>query len=287
MVGAGEVAGKETVLMSGPYPPQGYPQQPAQGGWGGGQVGGGPSGPYCPASYPGGWQQQQQPQYQQPPQHQDQPGWNMGPSAPEPTRPPRRRNTGQIVIAVIAAVVIIGGVVTGIFLLNNNRQQNQQANSTTTSQPAPATGQQQDTGQAGAANTSGSTNLAVTAGQCVTVTTSGANYVVGRTAQCGTAGSDFILDKTVSQISDCAAHQSVVISGPNGAVYCFTIDVKAGDCVDNNYLKVACGAGAAFTVLKNEAGPGGDTSCRDVTGAQRWVPAGHPAEVACIGPPTN
>src|SRR5207302_10203768 len=103
-------------------------------------------------------------------------------------------------------------------------------------------------------------------------------------AQCGTANSDFVLNKTVAVVSGCAAQQYVVITGPGGAVYCFTIDAKAGDCVNNFYLKATCGASAAFTVLKTEAGPGSDSFCRTVTGAQRWVPAGYPAEVACLGP---
>lgn len=263
--------------MSGPYPPQGYPQQPAQGGWGSGQVGGGPSGPYGPSNYPGGWQQQQQQ-----PQQQDQPAWNAAPP-PEPTPPPRKRNTGQIIIAIVASLVIIGGVVTGIALLNNHRTQ-QQANPGTTT---PTATSQPQSNQPGATNASGSTGLAVSAGQCVTATTTANSnsYAVSKTAQCGTSASDFVLDKTVSQISGCAAQQYVVITGPSGAVYCFTIDVKPGDCVDNYYLKVACGSTATFTVLKTEPGPGGDTSCRNVVGVQRWVPAGDPAEVACIGPP--
>ncbi|HEY4021611.1 MAG TPA: hypothetical protein VGM75_23180 [Pseudonocardiaceae bacterium] len=262
--------------MSGPYPPQGYPQQPAQGGWGG-QVGGGPSGPYGPSNYPGGWQQQQR---------QDQPAWNAAPQ-PDPTPPPpRKHNTGQLVIAIIASLVIIGGVVTGIVLLNGKHAQ-QQANPGTTTPTATSQQQPQDSNQPGATNASGSTTLAVSAGQCVTVkTTANSNsYAVTKTAQCGTTSSDFVLNKTVGQISGCAAQQYVVITGPSGAVYCFTIDVKAGDCVDNYYLKVACGAQATYAVIKTEAGPGGAASCRNVVGVQRWVPAGYPAAVACIGPP--
>lgn len=253
--------------MSGPYPPQGYPQQPAQGGWGG-QVGGGPSGPYGPSNFPGGWQQQQ-----------DQPAWHG--SAPEP--PPRKRNTGQIIAAVLASLVIVGGVIAGVVLLNSHHAQ-QQAN-TPTSTPAATSQQQQQTSNApGATNASGSTQLAVSAGQCVTAATNSSSYQVTKIAQCGSANSDFVLNKTVGQVSGCAAQQYVVITGPGGAVYCFTIDAKAGDCVNNFYLKAQCGAAAAFTVLKVEAGPGSDSSCRSVTGAQRWVPAGYPSEVACLGP---
>ena len=276
--------------MSGPYPQQGYPQQPAQGGWGG-QVGGGPSGPYGQSSYPGGWQQQPQ---QQPPRQQfpsqpppDQPGWHG--QEPEPTPPPRKRNTGQIVIAVIASLVIIGGVVAGIVLLNNNHAQ-QQANPGTTAPTPTATATSQQSGnQPGATNASGSTTLSVTAGQCVSATTTanGSAYAVTKTVNCGTVASDFVLNKTVSQISGCAAQQYVVITGPSSTVYCFTIDAKAGDCVSNYYLKVACGTNAAFTVLKVEPGPGSNTSCHDVSGAQRWVPAGYPAQVACIAPPSS
>lgn len=268
--------------MSGPYPQQGgYPQQPAQGGWGG-PVGGGPSGPYGPSNYPGGWQQQPQ---------QNQPGWSPAPEPPS-SPPPRKRNTGQIVIAIIASLVIVGGVVTGIVLLNNNHKAQQQAGQTTTTLPTTQQNQptaQQDTSQPGASNASGSTTLTVSAGQCVSAkTTNGSSaYVVTKAQQCGSVASDFVLNKTVSQISGCAAQQYVVITGPGGAVYCFTIDVKAGDCVDNYYLKVSCGPSAAFAVLKEEAGPGSNNSCRTVTGAQRWVPAGYPAQVACIGTPTN
>jgi hypothetical protein len=261
--------------MSGPYPPQGYPQQPAQGGWGG-QVGGGPSGPYGPSNYPG-WQQQQQ---------QERPGWH-GNQQQEPTPPPRKRNTGQIIIAVIASLVIVGGVITGIMLLDKHHQSQQQAGQSTT---APAATSRQQNTEPGATNASGSTQLAVSAGQCVTVgtTANSSSYQVNKIATCGTANSDFVLNKTVGQLSGCAAQQYVVILGPSGSVYCFTIDAKAGDCVDNFYLKAQCGGtSVAFTVLKTEAGPGSDTSCRDVAGAQRWVPAGNPAQVACIGPPTT
>ena len=263
--------------MSGPYPPQGYPQQPGQGGWGG-QVGGGPSGAYGPSNYPGGWQQQQQ---------QDQPAWHGAPQSPPPP-PPRKRNTGQIIIAVIASLVIVGGVIVGIALLTNNHQAQQQANPPTTT-PA-ATSQQQTSNTPGATNSSGSTALAVSANQCVTATTTvgGSSYQVTKIAQCGAANSDFVLTKTVGELSGCAAQQYVVIIGPNSSVYCFTIDAKAGDCVDNYYLKARCGSTtAAFTVIKTEAGPGSAASCRDAAGAQRWVPAGNPAEVACIGPPGN
>lgn len=266
--------------MSGPYPQQGgYPQQPAQGGWGG-QVGGGPSGPYGPPNYPGGWQQQQ-----------DQPSWNSA-RQPEPTPPPRKRNTGQIVTVIIASLVIVGGVVAGVILLNNNHKAQQQADQTTTTQPATQQNQptgQQDTGQPGASNASGSTTLAVSAGQCVSAkTTNGSSaYVISKTEQCGSATSDFVLNKTVGRISGCAAQQYVVITGPSGSVYCFTIDVKAGDCVDGNYLKMGCGLNATFTVLKEESGPGGNNSCRNVAGVQRWVPAGYPSQVACIGPLAN
>lgn len=259
--------------MSGPYPPQGYPQQPAQGGWG--QVGGGPSGPYGSSNYPGGWQQQPQ---------QDQPAWHGG-AQPDPTPPPRRRNTGQIIVAIVASLVIIGGVVTGIVLLNNNHKAQQQANGPT-STPA-ATSSPQTSTAPGATNASGSTNLTVSAGQCVTANTNSNSYQVTTPAPCGTANSDFVLNKTVSQVSGCAAQQYVVINGPHGAVYCFTLDAKAGDCVDNFYLKATCGTSAAFTVLKTEAGPGSDNSCRTVTGAQRWVPAGYPAQVACLGPASS
>lgn len=278
--------------MSGPYPQQGgYPRQPAQGGWGG-QAGGGPSGPYGPSNYPGGWQQQ--PQQQQP--RPEQSGWNQAPP-PEPTPPPRKRNTGQIITVIIASLVIVGGVVAGVVLLNNNHKAQQQADQTTTTQlttqPNQPTGQQdtgqQETGQQGASNASGSTTLAVSTGQCVSAkTTNGSSaYVVSKTEQCGVAASDFVLNKTVSQISGCAAQQYVVITGPKGSVYCFTIDIKAGDCVDGNYLKVSCGPNATYTVLKEEAGPGSNNSCRNVVGVQRWVPAGYPAQVACIGPLTN
>ncbi|HEY4453393.1 MAG TPA: hypothetical protein VGN81_03700 [Pseudonocardiaceae bacterium] len=258
--------------MSGPYPPQGYPQQPAQGGWGG-QVGGGPSGPYGPSNYPGGWQQQPQ----------DQPAWHG--SAPEPTPPPRKRNTGQIIAVILASLVIIGGVATGIVLLRNNHQAQQQANGPTTTPVATSQQQQQQTSDApGATNASGRSSVTVSAGQCVTASTDSSSYKVTKLAQCGSATSDFVLNKTVSQVSGCAAQQYVVITGPAGAVYCFTIDAKAGDCVNSFYLKAPCGATAAFTVLKTEAGPGSDSSCRTVAGAQRWVPAGYPSQVACLGP---
>ena len=257
--------------MSGPYPPQGYPQQPAQGGWGG-QVGGGPSGAYGPSNYPGGWQQQ------------DQPSWHGGAPEPPPPLPPRRRNTGQIIAAVIASLVIVGGVITGIMLLQSHHQSQSPATTSPTSTPAVTSQQQQQSNAPGATNASGSTQLAVSAGQCVTATTNSSSYQVTKLAQCGSANSDFVLNKTVGQVSGCAAQQYVVITGPGSAVYCFTIDAKAGDCVNSFYLKTPCGASASFAVLKTEAGPGSDTSCRTVTGAQRWVPAGYPAEVACLGP---
>jgi hypothetical protein len=74
------------------------------------------------------------------------------------------------------------------------------------------------------------------------------------------------------------------VSAPASGVYCFTLDVKKGDCLDNSFLKAPCVAGA-FAVLAVEAGPGGDTSCGTVAGATHWVPVGHdPVAVACIGP---
>jgi hypothetical protein len=266
--------------MSGPYPPQGYPQQPGQGGWSGGQPNGGvPTGQYGPPNYEfpsvgyGGLSGQDQGNWNsdQATWHSDQGRWHAGPPQPPnqgpPTQPPppRKRNTGQIVIAIIAVLVIIGGVATGILLLNNRNQPPRQAAPPATTQPQ-ATGQQGgDTGSStptgsGTGNTAnGTTTLTVSPGECVTAVVAGSQYAVTQQATCGGASSDFILDKAVTSLDGCSLHQYVVVQGTGGTVYCFTLDLRSGDCLDVNYLKVAC-SGAAFTVLKTEAGPGGSTS---------------------------
>ncbi|HEX3778262.1 MAG TPA: hypothetical protein VHX38_01220 [Pseudonocardiaceae bacterium] len=298
--------------MSGPYPPQGYPQQPGQGGWSGGQpTGGVPTGQYGPPGYEfpavgygglsgqgpagqglsgqgssgqdhGNW-------------HSDQGNWNSGlpPTPQQSPRPPRKRNTGQIIVAVIAALVIVGGVATGILLLNNRHQQQQASPppATSTDQPT-ATGQQNTgsdtpTGSDTGNSANGITTLSVAPGECVTATVAGQQYSVTQQATCGSANSDFILDKAVTSLDGCSVHQYVVVQGTGGTVYCFTLDIKANDCVDINYLKVPC-AGAAFTVISTEAGPGGSDSCKSAPGANHWLPAGRePVQIACIGPPTS
>jgi hypothetical protein len=321
--------------MSGPYPPQGHPQQPGQGGWSGGQPAGGvPAGQYGPPSYEfpavgygglsgqdqggwgvdqsGGWgsdqgnwpgnqgqphqvqshqgQPPQGPPHQGPPNQPPQGPPGQGPNQVQPPR--RKRNTGQIVIAIVAVLVIVGGVATGILLLHNRGQQ-QASPPPATSQPAPTGTQGGDTGSSQPTDSStgnsanGTTTLTVSPGECVTAAVAGSQYAVTKQATCGGASSDFILDKAVTSVDGCSVHQYVVVQGAPGTVYCFTLDLKVGDCVDVNYLKVAC-TGAAFTVIKTEAGPGTDTSCRDAVGAKHWLPADrNPVQVACIGPPSS
>ena len=250
--------------MSGPYPPPGYrPQQP--GGWGDGgqarydfptvQYGG-------LATPPGGWGQPQ-----------------------PPPKPPR--NTGRLIVAVISVLVIIGGVATAVIVLDDrHHQQAASLPATTLSTPAPSA----LTTTTGITTTNpdvpnGTTTLTLLKGACVTASaTSDNQYQLGHQVTCGTAQSDLVLALVSPAMAGCPDHEYLRVTSPTASVYCFTLDVKKGDCLDNSFLKAPCSAGA-FTVLSTEPGPGGSTSCTAQPGATHWVPVGHdPVSVACIGP---
>lgn len=252
--------------MSGPYPP-GYPPPPEQDGW-----------------WTGGDQASQLPY-----QHG---GWG-GPTPPP--RPPR--STGRMVIAVVSVLVIVGGVATGIVLLNQKHRQHEAAGRASAPVSAPATTaaggglarspeQPSDLEDPGVPN--GSTSLTLADGTCVTAEVDDdAEYTVTQTAACGSVRSDLVLVVSAADLSGCADHQYLRLSAPSAGVYCFTLDIRKGDCVDENYLKTAC-AGADFRVLSTESGPGGDQSCTRSPGATHWVPIGHdPVRVGCLGPPAS
>jgi hypothetical protein len=270
--------------MSGPYPPPGYPRPPEDGWWGGQQQGGPQSGPPSgPFGVP-----PESPQYDFPTVQYSglagQPGgWG---------EPPRRRNTGRMIVAVVSVLVIIGGVVTGAILLNNRHDQ-QQAAAPPPAVPAPATTLGQQTGVEEPTTTpddpgepNGSTTLTLDSGTCVTAeVVANEQYKATHKAICGTGDSDLVLATTTPDMTGCANHQYLRLTAPSTGVDCFTLDIKPGDCVDANYLKVSCGT-AQFTVLTTENGPGGDDSCTAATGATHWVPVGRdPVRVGCLGPP--
>jgi hypothetical protein len=306
--------------MSGPYPPSGYPQQPAPGNWPGGQPTGGPgdwSGGHPGAGDWSGGGQQSQPtggpgDWRAGAQQQGQPGQPVQPGQPggfgpqtfefpsvpygglsggsggwggEPPR--RKRSIGRILVAVISVLIIIGGVAVIFVVLSGPKHQQQTAApsggaaATTTTAPAA-------TGSSGATTTppsaEGTTTLTLTAGQCATASVTADAYAITKQAVCGAADSDLVLAKAVADLAGCESHQYLAIQATSG-VYCFTLDLKQGDCLDNNYLKTPC-ASAAFTVLSTETGPGSTNSCATAAGATHWVPTGvNPVKVACIGPP--
>lgn len=284
--------------MSGPYPPPG-PQYPQERGWWGGQQGPNPyPGPPQPGPQPGLLPPGPQPQPGQFDVGHDFPtvrysglggqqgGWGEQQQPP----PPKRRGIGRVIVATVCILVIVGGVVTGIVLLNE-RQSPPQAASQTSQNVAPpvVTSQQQgttapttDTNDPGVPN--GSSSLTLTAGACVTAQVTAQQYTAVHQVTCGTAQSDLILAMTSPDMAGCADRQYLRLSAPNAGVYCFTLDVKQGDCVDNNYLKTPCST-APYVVLSTEAGPGSANSCTGATGATHWVPVGRdPVKVGCLAP---
>lgn len=260
--------------MSGPYPPPGYPRPPQSG---------------------GGWGDQQY--GQQPPPTQPQPRYDFptvqyggltNPQGGWGEPPRRRRSVGRLIVVVVSVLVIIGGVATAaIVLTQRHNQQNAAPPATTTTSAATPTTVALDTTTSGANSDvpNGTTTLTLAKGVCVTAEATANNqYRLGRQVTCGTAASDLVLAAISPAMSGCADHQYLRVAAPADAIYCFTLDVKKGDCLDSSFLKAPCAPGA-FAVLKTEPGPGGTQSCTDVTGATHWVPIGHdPVAVACIGP---
>lgn len=263
--------------MSGPYPP-GYQRPPEDNGW---------------------WGQQGQHDF---PTVQysglaGQPGWGGQPSPPGPPPPPKR-STGRIIVAAVSVLVIVGGIATGIILVSQRHQATQAAQQTQTLTPAPlAPTIQNDTNDTGTPTTdeednpgvpNGSTSLTLTTGACVSAQVGDdEQYTATTKVTCGSAQSDLVLAQVTPDMTGCADHQYLRITAPSSAVYCFTLDLKQGDCVDDNYLKAPC-SGAPFMVLETEAGPGNSNSCVTATGATHWVPVGRdPVEVGCLGPPTQ
>jgi len=264
--------------MSGSYPPPGYPP-PQQPGWG------------------DQWQGRQQPPPQQLPPQQPPPQYDFptvrygGLTAPQGSwgEPPRRkRNTGRLILAVVSILVIIGGVVTAVLVLT---QRHTQQNATPpspaahTTAPAAPTTVVATTTQADPGVPNGSTTLSLPKGACVTAQAIANNqYQIGHQVTCGTAQSDLVLAVVSPAMTGCPDHQFLRVSGPSSGVYCFTLDVKKGDCLDNSFLKAPCTPGA-FAVLSVEPGPGSANSCTTSVGATHWVPIGHdPVSVACVGP---
>ncbi|HEX5402401.1 MAG TPA: hypothetical protein VFX16_08880 [Pseudonocardiaceae bacterium] len=269
--------------MTGPYPPPGYPPQPGQPGQ---------PGPSGQDGWWGGQPEQSGPQpssYDFPTVRYSGLGNRSGGGWGEPPRPPR--STGRLVVAVVSVLVIVGGVVTGIFLLKHQHQQaaapppNVAAPLTTaaTTTEAPTQEPTEESDDPGVPN--GSTELTLPTGACVRARVSGAEkYTVVQQVTCGSAESDLVLAEAIPDLNGCEDHQYLRLTAPNAGVYCFTLDIKKGDCVDENYLKTSCGT-AAFTVLKTESGPGSGDSCTTATGATHWVPIGRdPVEVGCLGP---
>lgn len=258
--------------MSGPYPPPGY-QPPQQPGWG------------------DQWHGQQPPPPQQPPPQYDFPTVRYSgltaPQGPWGEPPRRRRNTGRLILAVVSILVIIGGVVTAALVLTQRHTQQNAASppaATQTTAPAPTTTALAPTTEADPGVPNGSTTLALPKGACVTAQAIANNqYQIGRQVTCGTAQSDLVLAVITPAMTGCPDHQFLRVSAPSSGVYCFTLDVKKGDCLDNSFLKAPCTPGV-FTVLSVEAGPGSANSCTTSAGATHWVPIGHdPVSVACIG----
>lgn len=271
--------------MSGPYPPPGYQRPSDDNGWWAGQ------------------QQHQQPQQQGQydfPTVQysglagqtGQPGWGGGGEPPE-----RGSNTGRIIVAVLSVLVIIGGIVTGIVLVSQRHQAREAAPPATTNTPAiiaPTVGENEQQGSDTGTTTNpddpgvpnGNTTLTLPEGACVTAQVNAEEqYTATQRVPCGSAQSDLILAAVTPDMTGCADHEYLRLSAPSAGVYCFTLDIKRGDCVDGNYLKRAC-AGAAFMVLNTEPGPGNSDSCASTAGATHWVPVGRePVQVGCLGPP--
>ncbi|HEY1571411.1 MAG TPA: hypothetical protein VGG05_08730 [Pseudonocardiaceae bacterium] len=252
--------------MSGPYPP-GYPPPPERDGW-----------------WPGG-PQDQSGQFTVP---------NVGWGEPPPPRPPR--STGRLVVAVVSVLVIIGGVATGIVLLKQKHTQHEAAaNPSTVSAPATTAAggglnespdQPTDLDDPGMAN--GSTTLTLSNGTCVSaLADDDQQYTATHQATCGSTRSDLVLVVSTLDLSGCADHEYLRLTSPSSGVYCFTLDIRQGDCVDENYLKTPCSE-ADFRVLSTEAGPGGTESCTTSRGASHWVPIGRdPVRVGCLGSPSS
>jgi hypothetical protein len=307
------------------YPPQpeqgGWPHTPGQGGQYGAQPPydqSQPQGrPYQGQPHQGqpqpGQPQPGQPQPGQP--HQGQPPRNQ-PYTEFPTvqygglsnpqggwgEPPRKkRSVGRIVVAVVSVLIIIGGVATAAVLLTDRHEHQEAQSDGGANNPAPSVGATsqaqsgaQGDGASGPTTTeqadpgvpNGSTTLSLTKGACVSARAGSDNqYDITRKATCGTATSDLVLADLSPAMTGCADHQYLRVSAPTSGVYCFTLDLKQGDCLDSSYIKVACGS-SPFVVLKTEAGPGGSNSCTSAAGATHWVPVGlNPVQVGCIGPP--
>jgi hypothetical protein len=306
--------------MSGPYPPPGYPRPPEQNGWWGGQPqgsrqgvppGGRPPGPVHPTGGHGvPMPQFESPQYGAPPpgspppyetSQYDFPTVQYSGLATPPGgwgEPPRRRNRGRIIVAVVSVLVIVGGVATGLVLLDHRHGQQQTAASPAVAIPRPSTtvgGAQDNAGltpettePADPGVPNGSTTLTLSAGECVTAEVVGnEQYKATHRVTCGTEHSDLVLATTTPDMTGCADHQYLRLSTPTTGVDCFTLDIRTGDCVDGSYLKSPC-AGASFSVLKVEAGPGSASSCTTAVGATHWVPVGRdPVQVGCLGPPAK
>lgn len=268
--------------MSGPYPPPGYPppQQPG-GGWGDQRYGQQPPPP----------QQQRQPRYDFPTVQYG--GLTAPPQGNWGGEPPRRkRNTSRLVLAVLSVLVIIGGVVTAAIILTQRHTQQSAApppatasTSTRPVAPPPTTVAATTTTQDDPGVPNGSTTLNLPRGACVTAQATANNqYQIGHQVTCGTAQSDLVLAVISPAMTGCPDHQYLRVSAPSSGVYCFTLDVRKGDCLDNSFLRAPCAAGA-FMVLSTEPGPGSANSCTTSAGATHWVPIGHdPVSVACIGP---
>jgi hypothetical protein len=189
------------------------------------------------------------------------------------------------VVAVISVLVIIGGVATAAIVLTQRHAHQTATPPPTATLTAAPPSQVATTAPADPGVPNGSTALTLARGACVTAQATADNqYRLGQQVTCGTAQSDLVLAMVSPALSGCPDHQYLRVSASTSGVYCFTLDIRKGDCVDNSFLKSPCTAGA-FSVLATEPGPGGANSCTATAGATHWVPAGHdPVAVACIGP---
>lgn len=252
--------------MASPYPPPERPHEPGHGGWSG-ELDAGPDadGPptleFPPAVLPPA-----------------EPSPERAPAGGSATAADGGRRTGRIVAVVFAVVVLIGGAGAAMVWVYRH----QLVTGTASPIGAISTGATSATGS-GADTANGTTTLRLVVGDCVSASALPADtYAVRGEVACGTPGSDLVLARTVTGSSDCADHQYLRVRAGTG-VYCFTLDVKPGDCLDRTFLKQPCPA-AGYQVIKVEPGPGGTNSCHGVPNATYWVPVGRePVSTGCIG----